>query len=231
MLEDALGEGNEGVGRLLHAGSNQVIDMDADYEADYAQAWKLRAGLLDKLIERLKSNIPLAPPPAPAPAPIAQPSPRSRVEQLIKGFHRAALQLRKRHGGRPPFTITDEYDVQDLLHALLKLDFDDVRAEEWTGSYAGKSSRMDFLLKAEQLVIEVKMTRDGLGERMSVTNSSSTSLATRSTATARPSSASSMTRSTASEIPPASRRTCPSPATASTCGCSLLRGRERRRSV
>jgi hypothetical protein len=53
----------------------------------------------------------------------------------------------------------------DLLHALLRLHFHDVRPEEVSPSYAGKSSRMDFLLKAEQLVVEVKMTRDSLGEK------------------------------------------------------------------
>ena len=45
-----------------------------------------------------------------------------------------------------------------LLHALLLLYFDDIRAEEWTPSYAGKSARMDFLLKNEGVVIEVKKT-------------------------------------------------------------------------
>jgi hypothetical protein len=59
----------------------------------------------------------------------------------------------------------DEYDVQDLLHALLKIDFTDIRAEEWTPSYAGKSARMDFLLKREKIVIEAKKTRDGLTEK------------------------------------------------------------------
>lgn len=43
--------------------------------------------------------------------------------------------------------------------------FDDVRAEEWTPSYAGKSARMDFLLKKESVVIEVKKTRQGLADK------------------------------------------------------------------
>jgi hypothetical protein len=59
----------------------------------------------------------------------------------------------------------DEYDVQDLVGAILALDFDDVRREEWTPSYAGGASRVDFLLKAEQIVVEVKMTRAGLTDR------------------------------------------------------------------
>ncbi len=52
--------------------------------------------------------------------------------------------------------------MQDLFHALLRLFFDDIRDEEWTPSYAGGHSRIDFLLKAEQIVIEIKMTRQGL---------------------------------------------------------------------
>jgi len=52
--------------------------------------------------------------------------------------------------------------VQDLLHALLRLYFDDIRPEEWTPSYGGGSSRMDFLLKGHEIVVEVKMTRKGL---------------------------------------------------------------------
>ncbi|MFH1084376.1 MAG: hypothetical protein V1772_01250, partial [Chloroflexota bacterium] len=39
------------------------------------------------------------------------------------------------------------------------------RCEEWTPSYAGSSARVDFLLKQDQLVIEVKKTRRGLGAK------------------------------------------------------------------
>ena len=66
---------------------------------------------------------------------------------------------------RPTIEINDEYDVQDLLEALLKLHFDDVRAEEWTPSYAGGANRIDFLLKEEEIAIEVKMTRDNLKDK------------------------------------------------------------------
>jgi hypothetical protein len=61
--------------------------------------------------------------------------------------------------------VDDEYDVQELLHALLVLEFDDVRPEEWTPSYAGGSSRMDFRLKKERIVVEVKRTRPTLTAR------------------------------------------------------------------
>jgi len=61
--------------------------------------------------------------------------------------------------------IKDEYDVQDLFHSLLKLNFDDIRAEEYTPSYAGSASRVNFLLKKEKLVIEIKKTRNNLGAK------------------------------------------------------------------
>ena len=83
----------------------------------------------------------------------------AELENIFNKFHKVARQLRTRHGSRNTLEINDEYDVQDLLHALLLLHYDDVRPEEWTPSYAGGSVRMDFLLKDEGIVIEVKKTR------------------------------------------------------------------------
>ncbi len=85
-----------------------------------------------------------------------------KIELIANRFHTIARQLRHRHADRDTLTISDEYDVQDLFHALLRVFFDDIRDEEWTPSYAGGASRIDFLLKAEQIAIEIKMTRTGL---------------------------------------------------------------------
>jgi len=87
------------------------------------------------------------------------------VEDVLKKFHSVAKQLRRRYNNRPTLDIEDEYDVQDLLHSLLKIFFKDVRAEEWTPSYAGSSSIMDFLLKEEKIVIETKMTRKSMKDK------------------------------------------------------------------
>jgi hypothetical protein len=85
--------------------------------------------------------------------------------KVINSFHTVAIQLCNRHKNRETLKIEDEYDVQDLLHGLLRVEFSDVRAEEHTPSYAGSSSRIDFLLKTENTVIEVKKTRDGLKDK------------------------------------------------------------------
>jgi hypothetical protein len=87
------------------------------------------------------------------------------VVSLCRRFHVFAGQLRARHRRRETVLVEDEYDVQDLMHALLRLHFEDVRAEEVTPSVAGKSGRMDFLLKNEGLVVETKMTRRSLGQK------------------------------------------------------------------
>jgi hypothetical protein len=101
-----------------------------------------------------------------SPTPATQPAdPAALVERTLRRFHHVARQLRSRREDRPTLAIADEYDVQDLLHALFKLEFDDIRTEEWVPSYAGGAARMDFLLKQERIVIEAKKTRDSLRDR------------------------------------------------------------------
>lgn len=87
------------------------------------------------------------------------------LEKIFNRFHQVARQFRNRYDSRETIDVKDEYDVQDLIHALLKIYFDDIRPEEWTPSYAGGSSRMDFLLKDEHLVVEVKKTRDSIRDK------------------------------------------------------------------
>lgn len=86
----------------------------------------------------------------------------SSVVRICERFHLVAKELKHRRVGREALKMEDEYDVQYLLGALLRLDFDDVRAEEPTPSCAGKSSRIDFFLQGEGLAVEAKNTRDGL---------------------------------------------------------------------
>lgn len=89
----------------------------------------------------------------------------SVLERIFDRFHGVTKQLGSRHDSRSTIDVSDEYDVQDLIHGLLKIYFDDIRTEEWTPSYAGSCSRMDFLLKDEQVVIEVKKTRESIRDK------------------------------------------------------------------
>jgi len=94
----------------------------------------------------------------------AGPAKPSNVEELLlvllRGLRRAMHPLTHRRKGAQQLTFSSEYDVQDLLHALLRPWVNDIRPEEFTPSYAGSSARMDFLLPAHDLVIELKFVRD-----------------------------------------------------------------------
>jgi hypothetical protein len=87
------------------------------------------------------------------------------LSNLFSKFHKVAQHLRYRHGDRDTLVIKDEYDVQDLLGSLLRIDFEDIRSEDYVPSYAGGNSRVDFTLKEEKIIVEVKMTNDYLKDK------------------------------------------------------------------
>ena len=76
-----------------------------------------------------------------------------------------ARQLRLRGEYRSTVNIEDEFDVQDLMHALLRQHFDDIGTDEWMPSYADGGSRTTFLLDHDRLAIVVKKTRAGLSRK------------------------------------------------------------------
>jgi hypothetical protein len=137
-------------------GARETHELDAKaYEGGFADADAILSSMQDEVTEFGIG----------ASGPQLHPGALQQVEQIFARFHRVARQLRQRHGNRATLDVQDEYDVQDLLHALLIEAFDDVRPEESTPSYAGGSARADFLLPEHHLVIETKMPRRGLGAR------------------------------------------------------------------
>lgn len=84
------------------------------------------------------------------------------VANICNRFPKVVRQLKQRHAGRSTICINDEYDVQDLFHALLQLHFENIEAEAQAPNHAGGASRIDFLLNSEQIGIEIKHTREGL---------------------------------------------------------------------
>ena len=87
------------------------------------------------------------------------------INMISDRFHFAVKTFKNRYSDRAPLEVKDEYDVQYIYGALLQLFFDDIRPEECTPSYAGKASRIDFLLKNERTVVEIKKTRLGLKDK------------------------------------------------------------------
>ncbi len=125
-----------------------------------------------------------APPPPPPPqpraaAPARQQAPAATVagtaatkadavgllRKIGNRFHAVARQLRLRHEGRATLEVEDEYDAQDVVHALLCLEFDEIRRETWQPGYAGGSAHTYFVAPRDRIVIEVKKTRQGVGAK------------------------------------------------------------------
>ena len=87
------------------------------------------------------------------------------TKTLCQRFHFVARQLRLRGEHRSTLNVEDECDVQDLLHALLRLQFDDINTDEWTPAYSNGAPRTTFLLNQDRLAIVVKKTRTGLSAK------------------------------------------------------------------
>ena len=94
-----------------------------------------------------------------ASSPVDSFSRRSALEQglaVADAFPASAGVLASRQRGRAAFAITDEYDVQDLFHALLLPAIGDVVPEDPAPKVAGRSSRLDFVSKKARLGFELK---------------------------------------------------------------------------
>lgn len=146
--------------KLILPNDSEYIKAISNEEKNYFRNAESCVSIISNLVDHIKKGII-----DPVPDNRNNVNADAEIKRVLSRFHRVARQLRCRHSSRTTLEVNDEYDVQDLLHALLKLFFDDIRAEEWTPSYAGKSARMDFLLKNEGIVIEIKKTRQGLADK------------------------------------------------------------------
>ncbi len=88
--------------------------------------------------------------------------PHNLIRKVCLRFHSVARQLRLRKDYRPTLEIDDDYDLQDLLCALLKTEFDEVSTDEWTPSYTAGAPRTTLLVNRDQIAVVAKKTRPGL---------------------------------------------------------------------
>ena len=100
-----------------------------------------------------------------APAGRIDPAKPTEIDELLlvllKNLRRAMHPLTHRRKDAVALSFSSEYDVQDLLHAILCPWVADIRPEEFTPSYTGSSTRMDFLLTSHKRVLELKFVRYG----------------------------------------------------------------------
>jgi len=97
--------------------------------------------------------------------PQAGSDPAELVKMLCCRFHSVARQLRLRGEYRATLSVEDEFDAQDLLHALLRIQFDNIDTDEWTPSYSNGTPRTTLLLNDGRLAVIVKKTRPGLNAK------------------------------------------------------------------
>jgi len=96
-----------------------------------------------------------------APSPTGAEEPIEVISKLIHGLGAVEAALGQRYDSRKTLVVADEYDLQDLLRSLLFLHFNDISHEDPAAKLAGASSRVDILLRTEQIAIEIKKTRSG----------------------------------------------------------------------
>lgn len=88
--------------------------------------------------------------------------PLELLRKVCLRFHAVARQLRLRKDYRATLEVEDDYDLQDLLASLLKVEFDEVGADEWIPPYTGGAPRTTLFLNGEQIAVVAKKTRSGL---------------------------------------------------------------------
>jgi DpnII restriction endonuclease len=84
----------------------------------------------------------------------------SLVLKIIDAFPTIVRLLGNRAHGRPDFSISNEYDVQDLLFGVIRSVFEDARREDFAPQLGLKGKRIDIVIPSERTVIEVKYVRD-----------------------------------------------------------------------
>jgi hypothetical protein len=149
-----------------HAGvAEQMVDNDQIPEGDRNF---LRKKVLGEANVRSSADVSRTPHEMSLPERVDQ-----LLVQLIKGLPRAMHPLKHRRKDLPALQFDNEYDVQSLFHALLRTWIRDIRVEEYTPSYAGKSTRVDFLLPKYKIILELKYVRDvqhskGIGTELTI---------------------------------------------------------------
>jgi hypothetical protein len=87
----------------------------------------------------------------------------SAIDTVIKVLCNFGNSIKRitndRYNSREGLTVTDEYDVQDILFSMLKGMFDDLERENPIPKLAGASSRIDLNIKSQGIMIEVKMIK------------------------------------------------------------------------
>lgn len=121
-------------------------------QQDYRDGLNKTLKELDSVIEQLELKLRHS-----GAAPKLAPSAEIQLILLLcSRLNHSAKILNRRRAGKQPFEITDEYDVQDLLQAILRAYFKYSISEEPISKLSGSSSRADFAIQDLGVIIEAK---------------------------------------------------------------------------
>jgi len=84
-----------------------------------------------------------------------------RLEQLLRRLPRLARELGRRE--RAPLVVRDDRDLDDLVRALLAVQFDDVRPQARTPRY-DSGNRTMFRVVSESIAVVAHLMRPGMDE-------------------------------------------------------------------
>ncbi len=98
-------------------------------------------------------------------SPQAGSDPVERVKTLCCRFHSVARQSRLRGEYRATLSVEDEFHAEDLLHGLLRIQFDNIDTDEWTPSHSSGTPRTTLLLNDSRLAVIVEKTCPGLNAK------------------------------------------------------------------
>lgn len=83
------------------------------------------------------------------------------VRDILNNFSNAIQKIvNDRRKGHFDFKIEDEYDVQDILYVVLKSIFSNLRDEDPIPKVGATSTKIDLILRHENILIEVKMMKE-----------------------------------------------------------------------
>ncbi|PCJ28515.1 MAG: hypothetical protein COA97_00760 [Flavobacteriales bacterium] len=84
-----------------------------------------------------------------------------QVRDILNNFSNAVKKINvNRRKGHSEYEIKDEYDVQDILYVILKSVFPNLRDEDPIPKVGGKSTKIDLIMREENILIEVKMIKE-----------------------------------------------------------------------
>lgn len=82
------------------------------------------------------------------------------LKNILCNFSNAVKKItQSRRKNHSEYEINDEYDVQDILYVILKSVFPNLKDEDPIQKSGGKGTRIDLILREEEILIEVKMIK------------------------------------------------------------------------